>query len=742
MATIKDIAKKAGVSVGTVSNMINGKTVVSEEKYEKIKKAMEELNYKTNYMAKNLKMQKNIVIGIILPSLDEPYSDIYEGIADLLDIRDYITVLKLTQNNIVLENQFLEQLVGMGVIGLIIVPSDVNNYQKYKEIQNQGVALVFIERKIGSIDVSNVLFENKKIIYKITKDILAENSGKNIKLIVGRQDFTNEKDCIEGYTTARSNHEDDIIIINETKREALFNQLYGEIIAFDKVPDCIITSSIEFAKITLEVCNILHYNIEIHAIVGEKWYTTDLYKKINQYGRNAILLGKKAAKLLIELIGNKHLAENKTIYIESKKKYRTADVAKSYNNGTKIRILAFQSDMVNAMEKLSYSFTNVTGIKFEFDKRNYTELRSELTRQVEQQLSDYDLVMIDIPWLRSILGKNYLANMLPKVREDKLLNCYPSSVKNAFYKGDTGTHIFPIIATVQTLLYRKDIFSDRDIKVQFFKKYGYELEPPKTWTNFNIIAEFFDRRENPKSPFEYGTAATSLEPVGLINEFLPRQWAFHGKIIDQWGSLVIDSEENVRALENLVKTFEHAPKETAHYFWDEIFELLIKGEIPIAQGFAAHYQPGKYSHHGNTYEKYIGGTRLPSGKTMLGGWALGINKNSSNISACYDFIKWNLSDTAAISTMRLCGCIPTVSVFQDETLKGSYNWLKLIDEKCNMGGLREEIYNFEGQPVDLETVDQLLSKGIKKAIYKEIDVVTALSEVKEDLSIILGKKRV
>ena len=52
MSTIKDVAKKAGVSVGTVSNMLNGKGGVSDEKYDKIQEAIEELSYKPNYIPK------------------------------------------------------------------------------------------------------------------------------------------------------------------------------------------------------------------------------------------------------------------------------------------------------------------------------------------------------------------------------------------------------------------------------------------------------------------------------------------------------------------------------------------------------------------------------------------------------------------------------------------------------------------------------------------------------------------
>ena len=168
MSTIKDVARIAGVSVGTVSNFLNGRENVKEEKVLLIKQAMETLDYRPNYMAQNLKSQKSKIIGILFPSLDEPYNDIYQGLTEYLDMKDFITVLKLTHNNIVLENQFLDQLVNIGALGIIMVSNDAANIEKYKKIEKKGVSIVFVERKVGQGSFSNVLFENKDLVYDIT----------------------------------------------------------------------------------------------------------------------------------------------------------------------------------------------------------------------------------------------------------------------------------------------------------------------------------------------------------------------------------------------------------------------------------------------------------------------------------------------------------------------------------------------------------------------------------------------
>ncbi|RDY31551.1 extracellular solute-binding protein, partial [Lachnotalea glycerini] len=718
----------------TVSNYINGKENVNEDKIELIKQAMEELDYRPNYMAQNLKGQKRKIIGILFPNLDEPYNDIYKGLTEYLDMKSFITVLKLTHNNIVLENQFLEQLVNIGAVGIIMVSNDSKNIKKYQQIEKKGVSLVFVERKVEQESFSNILFENKDLVYDITSSLLEKDKECNIKLLLGKQEFSNERDCAEGYLAAREARQEDIIIIKEINREAIFDRIYQSIMSFEPKPEHIITSSVEFAQICAEACNILHADICIHALAGEKWYMTELQKNVIQYGRNAILMGKQAGKKMNEMLSNRNLPEKSTIYVKSKKKYGIQESNnKSYANHT-IRILAYRCDATNALKKLAASFKQSYGIHVEFHELEYTKLRGQLELEFQTQSKEYDIYMLDLPWLRSVLAGNVLTDMSKKAKEDNLLSRYPRTILDAFYKGDRGVHIFPIIATTQVLLYRKDIFSNPDIKAQFMRMYGFDLSVPNTWSNFNTIAEFFDRKCNPKSPFEYGTAATALEPIGLINEFIPRQWAFYGKIVDRWGKVIIDSDENVKALENLVTTFEHIPTGTEEYFWDDIFELLLKGKIPMAHGFASHYQPGKYSLEGDTYEKYIGAVPVPGYKPMLGGWALGINKFSKHVDECYEFIKWNLNDKIAISNMRLCGCVPITTVFQDDTLKVSYPWLNMVNERIELGHLREEILDTKKQIINTEAVDKVISCGIKKAILKEENPVDALDKVKKELN--------
>ena len=82
MATLKDVAKASGLTVGTVSRVLNNRGYISDKTREKVYQVMKELNYQPNEMARSLSKQKNNTIGIILPQ----YSTLMEKLQEILGI--------------------------------------------------------------------------------------------------------------------------------------------------------------------------------------------------------------------------------------------------------------------------------------------------------------------------------------------------------------------------------------------------------------------------------------------------------------------------------------------------------------------------------------------------------------------------------------------------------------------------------------------------------------------------------
>ena len=84
----------------------------------------------------------------------------------------------------------------------------------------------------------------------------------------------------------------------------------------------------------------------------------------------------------------------------------------------------------------------------------------------------------------------------------------------------------------QLLFYRKDLFENRELQAEYQKRSLISLRAPRTWKEFNDVAAFFTRKENPASPTEYGASFAGAIDEELAPEILIRLWACGGKL---WG---------------------------------------------------------------------------------------------------------------------------------------------------------------------------------------------------------------
>lgn len=94
MATIQDVARKSGVSVATVSRVLNNQNVVAKETSIKVEKAINELNYEPSVLGRSLRTSESKLILVLIPSIANPfYTEIIKGIEDTAIEQDYNILL-------------------------------------------------------------------------------------------------------------------------------------------------------------------------------------------------------------------------------------------------------------------------------------------------------------------------------------------------------------------------------------------------------------------------------------------------------------------------------------------------------------------------------------------------------------------------------------------------------------------------------------------------------------------------
>ncbi|EHC2200116.1 LacI family transcriptional regulator [Listeria monocytogenes] len=145
--SIKDIAKLSGVSVATVSRVINDNGRFSEETREKVLAVIKETNYQMNFSAKSLRMNKSFSVGILVPDISNYFfSSVVQQIEAILFDQGYSTIICNTGRNLDKETAYLNMLESKMVDGLIVISGADEFGFKYTNAEN-GIPYVCIDRQ-------------------------------------------------------------------------------------------------------------------------------------------------------------------------------------------------------------------------------------------------------------------------------------------------------------------------------------------------------------------------------------------------------------------------------------------------------------------------------------------------------------------------------------------------------------------------------------------------------------------
>ncbi len=203
-ANITDIAKKTGLSITTVSRVLNGKSEqfrISEKSQKIVKAAAKELNYVPNQYAANLRTGKSNTIALIIPSLDNPF---FAGIASNIntEIRKhgYSTIIADSDEKLDIEQTEFRQLISKNIEGIIIVPCG-DQSEHIKNAQDQGLHVVCIDRYFENLDIPFVSTDNYQGAFAATK-YLIENGHSSITCIQGVMHSTPNRLRVKGFQDA------------------------------------------------------------------------------------------------------------------------------------------------------------------------------------------------------------------------------------------------------------------------------------------------------------------------------------------------------------------------------------------------------------------------------------------------------------------------------------------------------------------------------------------------------------
>lgn len=199
MATIKDVAQRAGVSIGSVSAVMNNKEVTSPELREKVLKAVEDLGYTPHAGARSLKVGRTRSIGLLVPDIINPhFAALASAIERACQKAGYTLSLGNTLGDYEQEKRHLELFRRQRVDGMILdlVGTTPEYVERIRKAIN--VPTVLIDRRPQGLKCDAVLLANYHAGRMIT-DYLVRSGHREIAILIGELDYSTSVDRLQGY---------------------------------------------------------------------------------------------------------------------------------------------------------------------------------------------------------------------------------------------------------------------------------------------------------------------------------------------------------------------------------------------------------------------------------------------------------------------------------------------------------------------------------------------------------------
>lgn len=201
-ASIKDVAKEAGVSIATVSRVLNDVDVVNEETKKKVQEAIKKLGYRPNIVARSLKTQRTKTIGILVPDISSQfYPEVVRGAEDVANIYDYNIMLCNSDLDIEKEKEYLRVLKEKMVDGVIYMSSSLK--PEILELINElSLVTVLVETKDENGLLPSVTIDSLQAAYEGTKYLIDKGNKKIGYIGVPKDSFNAWSMRYEGYEKA------------------------------------------------------------------------------------------------------------------------------------------------------------------------------------------------------------------------------------------------------------------------------------------------------------------------------------------------------------------------------------------------------------------------------------------------------------------------------------------------------------------------------------------------------------
>lgn len=207
--TILDVAALAGVSIKTVSRVVNGEAYVAEATATRVRQAINELGFRRNDLAHLLRKQRAATIGLVIEDLGNPfYAMIARGAERVVHGHDSVLVVSSSEEDPERERALMTTLFRRRVDGLLLVPTSQDHSFLRPEVE-RGTAIVCLDRPAAGLDVDCVLLDNFRGAHDAVS-YLVERGHRRVAIVSGGPGVWTGDERRRGYEVALREHGIDV----------------------------------------------------------------------------------------------------------------------------------------------------------------------------------------------------------------------------------------------------------------------------------------------------------------------------------------------------------------------------------------------------------------------------------------------------------------------------------------------------------------------------------------------------
>jgi len=308
-ATMKDVAKRAGVALVTVSRVVNANGYVHENTRARVQAAIDALGYIPNQVARNLNSRQTNTVALVLPTISDPFwHSIARGVEDEAESRGYSVLLCNTDDDSSKEARYIDTLLRDRVCGVVIVPA-FESAPQLQRLQRQGMPFVQVHRRVTAIDSDFIGMDSYSGTRALTNHLIAQGRAR-IAYVGGVNALSTGAERLVGYREALADAgitADPALIRTGPYRPRVGYELVRELLAVPRRPDALVVGNSTLALGALHA--LAEANVQMpHDIAVAAYYIVDQDEDYSPFAVTAVQqtydMARLGARCLFERLGD------------------------------------------------------------------------------------------------------------------------------------------------------------------------------------------------------------------------------------------------------------------------------------------------------------------------------------------------------------------------------------------------------------------------------------------------------